>query len=117
MNSQDVNEYLSGEHIIKQSSVPYCHYQNAAERQIQTIEKGVSALLHGQEFCGREIWGFAFLHLIDLRNHAPNVHTGLKSPEMIITGQKPDLRNIFLFKFGQVVCGAVPDQKLWKFDL
>ena len=118
VNSQDINDYLSGEHIMKQSSVPYCHYQNAAERQIQTIEKGVSALLHDQEFCGREIWGFALLHFIDLRNHTPNVHTGLKSPEMIITGRRPDLRNTFLFKFGQLVaCGVVPDQKLWKFDL
>ena len=114
LNSQDVNEYLSGEHIIKQSSVPYCLYQNAAERQIQTIEKGGSALLHDQEFCGRrEIWGFALLHFIDLRSHTPNVHTGLKSPEMIITGRRPDLRNTNLVNKYKVV----PDQKLWKFDL
>lgn len=52
LNSQEVHEYLEGERVIKQSSVPYCHYQNAAEKHIQTIEKGVSALLHDQEFCG-----------------------------------------------------------------
>ena len=34
------------------------------------------------------------------------------------TVQRPDLRNTFLFKFGQpITCGIVPEQQLWKFNL
>lgn len=115
----NIVEYLRRPDInIKhQSSVPYCHWQNAVERDVQTIVKGTSTLLHSQPWLGANQWNLALYHFISIRNRTPNnKHT--QSPHQMITGQALDFENSFKFAFGDFVAVGIPDvNKTWKFDL
>eukprot|EP01036_Dinobryon_divergens_P061726 gene61726-biopygen17311 len=42
-----------------ETSAPYQQWQNAVERDIQTILGNVSATIHGQDFLRADIWGHA----------------------------------------------------------
>ena len=43
-----VKQVLESKGIQPQHSLPYAHYQNLAERYVQTVVKAVSTNLHGQ---------------------------------------------------------------------
>eukprot|EP01036_Dinobryon_divergens_P061894 gene61894-biopygen32041 len=45
-----------------ETSAPYQQWQNAVERDIQTILGNVSAIIHGQDFLRADIWGHALSH-------------------------------------------------------
>ena len=85
---------------------------------MQTVKKGVSALLHDQFLCGAEMWGLCSEHWVNLRNHTPNVSTGNNCPVGLIEKRTIDLRHEFLFAFGQPVCVGIPrEKKTWNWDL
>ena len=118
LNADEVDEYLSARQIQMETSAPYRHHQNGAERYVQTILKGTSALLHSQLWLRADHWNDALLHYIDTRNHTPNSKTVTQSPAEIITGNRIDINRTFKFAFGDIVAVGVPnDKKLWKLDV
>ena len=118
LNSFEMLSWLREHGVRKETSIPYQHWQCAIERDMQTVKKGVSALLHDQLLCGAEMWGLCSQHWVNLRNHTPNVSTGNNCPVGIIEKRTIDLRHEFLFAFGQPVCVGIPrDKKTWNWDL
>jgi hypothetical protein len=115
--SESVMEYLYANRIQMQNSAPYAHYQNAAERQIQTIIKGVSTILHSSTMVNANLWSYAYLHFINTRNSTPNIHTAPATPLFLATGERTDAASTFLYAFGQPLCYPLqPNEKFIKFD-
>ena len=118
LKSMEVIAWLDERKIEKQESVPYQHWQCAVERDMQTVKKGVSALLHDQFLCGADMWGLCSEHWVNVRNHVPNVSTGSNCPIGLIEKKTIDLRHEFLFTFGQPLCVGIPkDKRTWNWDL
>lgn len=115
---QMASKWLAEHHIKAESSAPYRHHQNGAERHIQTIIKGTSALLHGQPWLRADSWAEALRTYVQCRNRTPNSHTGSQSPHEVITKRITDLSTSFSFSFGDLVAVGVPKElRKWKFDL
>ena len=55
-----------------ESSAPYQQWQNAVERDIQTILSNVSATIQGQDFLRADIWAHALTHWTRLHNSTPH---------------------------------------------
>jgi hypothetical protein len=116
--SEEVEIFLSEQQITVESSAPYAHYQNGAERNIQTVIKGVAAMLHAQPWLRADCWNEALRHYIHIRNHTPNSKTLNVSPWKILTNKDTDLSSTFNFTFGDFVAhGIQKQQRLWKFDV
>ena len=115
--SNAVTTFLADRHIVPQNSIPYKQWQNAVERDIQTIVKGASLLLHSQPWLRADSWHYALFHFIDARNRTPN-NKDVHSPYEIITKQILDFSTTLRFAFGDVIAYNIPaDQRNWKFDL
>ena len=113
-----VRDYLQAESILPEHSAPYAHYQNLAERHVQSVTKGVSAMLHGQRYLKADHWNRALFHFIDCANHTPNANTKELSPHQILTGDSTNLSKTFQYAFGDLVSVSIPDAlKKGKFDL
>jgi hypothetical protein len=116
--SEGVKTWL-GEHGMRlQNSIPYCHYHNAVERDIQIVVRGArSALLHAQTWLCADCWDLASWHFMDCRNRTPT--TGfLESAHQRITKEVLDFNEVFRFAFGDIVVVAIPDhEKKFKFDM
>ena len=89
--------------ILYEASCPGSQNQNPVERQVQTLIKGVSTILHAQTSLTAEYWNLAVLAWIDARNAMPNKVCGEMSPLEAVTGSKPDIELKFRFPFGQPV--------------
>ena len=102
--------------IRHEASIPYQHYQNAVERDVQTIVNGTATLLLAQSWLRKDNWDLAMFHYVDVRNKTPNVRE--ISPYQIITKERVDLARDYPFAFGDFVCVHRPeDTGEWKFDL
>jgi Reverse transcriptase (RNA-dependent DNA polymerase) len=113
-----VMAFLAEKKIIAQRSVPYQHYQNSVERDVQTIIKGVSALIHGQYLLKGNKWPYALKWYCDTRNRSPNKLCPDSCPLFRVTGQTTNLANTFKFRFGEpVAVGIAKEHRNWKFDL
>ena len=105
-----------------QSSAPYCHWQNAVERDVQTIINGTSVLLHSQKWLRGDCWDLAMMHYVDLRNRTPRAKNQTwRSPLQILTGESTDLSESHRFAFGDLLAVANPGNtsstaNSWKFD-
>ena len=117
--SQETQNYLAKMQMIHQLSAPYRHFQNAVEREVQTVTKGVSLLLHSQPWLPSRLWHLALFHYVSCRNNTPNVHNKYKTPAHVISKvTATDLTNTFSFTFGDVVAVGIPKElRTWKFDL
>jgi hypothetical protein len=108
---------------VIQKSVPYKHYQNAVERDIQTVVKGASLLLGQQPWLRKDCWDLALFNFVQCRNRCPNAHSFTpagrdRSPYQWLTGRQLDLSRQFQFSFGDFVAVATPDElRDWKFDM
>jgi hypothetical protein len=71
-----VKQLLESKGIQPQHSLPYAHYQNLAERYVQTIVKAVSTNLHGQSLLKANLWDYALFHVVNCKNSTPNSKTG-----------------------------------------
>jgi hypothetical protein len=96
--------------IIPEYSSPYSQYQNSVEREVQTVCKGVSTLLHSQTFLVNSDWDIALSHYIDCRNNIPNIHHPTMSPYQQCTGRSSDMSKKFLYPFGDLVAVRIPPQ-------
>jgi hypothetical protein len=91
-----------------ENSVPYAHWQNAVERDVQTVLNGVSTLLHAQRWLRADAWDLALFHYIDCRNRSPNAKCPTSSPRQAVTKEVTDLSQAFLFAFGDLLAVATP---------
>ena len=67
-SSAKANQFYGDNQCRHQSSAPYQQWQNAVERDIQTILSNVSATLRGQDFMRADIWAHALTHWTRLHN-------------------------------------------------
>ena len=118
LNSREVQDYLDSKHIRVQNSAPYSHWQNTAERNIQTLSKLVATTMHDQPYLPASFWGDGITFVANVRGHVPNKILGNKSPMQAITGNPTNLANTFMFYFGQpVLLAKVEPEKTFKFDV
>jgi hypothetical protein len=81
--SAKAKQFYEDNQCRHESSAPYQQWQNAVERDIQTIISNVSATIHGQDFLRADIWAHALTHWTRLHNSVP--HAVLKdTPARII---------------------------------
>ncbi len=106
--SQEVTHFLHEKMIELQTSAPERRFQVSVERDMQTVFKGLSTVLHGQQFLRLDLWPAALLDFIDKKNRSPNSRCSPLSPHQVITQQSTKLDNQFMFKFGEVVIVGTP---------
>ena len=117
VTSQELTEWLLDNDVHQRRSVPYEHWQNFVERDVQSFNNGVATLMNGQRYLTAKYWPLAAFHWVNVHNKTPNVATGSLSPWQIITKERLTVSNQFLFKFGEPVCvPVVSPEKLWRFD-
>ena len=116
--SAEVQAYLDANQILPEYSAPYCHWQNSVERDVQTVTRGVSTMLHSQSWLRADCWDLALFHYVACRNRTPNVHHRSKSPFQRVHRESTNLSNTFTFSFGDIVAVGLPAvDRNWKFDL
>ena len=101
-----------------ESSAPYQQWQNAVERDIQTVLCNVSATIQSQDFLRADTWAHALSHWTRLHNSLP--HAVLKdTPARIITPDfSIDAHHQYRFAHGDLLCFPLQDhERLWKFDV
>ena len=102
-----------------QRSLPYAHWQNAVERDVQSIVRGISCLLHAQRWLRADSWHLALSHFIELRNRTPRAHSP-QSPIQLLTGEVCDWSTTNRFAFGDLLAVGTgnlpPDGRDWQFD-
>ena len=67
-----VKQVLESKEIQPQHSLPYAHYQNLAERYVQTIVEAVLTNLHGQSLLKANLWDYALFYVVNCKNSTPN---------------------------------------------
>ena len=72
--STEVKDILAKFEVSIETSAEYQHHQNFAERQIQTLQHGVSRLIHAQHWLGASCWDFAVANWVQLHNNHINSH-------------------------------------------
>jgi len=104
--------------ITHQSSVPYEHWQNAVERDVQTCKNNVSAVIHGQDLLRADTWTSAVLHWAALHNSLPHATNLIAPNQMLDTKFVVDAQHQFRYVYGDIVCFTLPDrERLWAFDV
>ena len=123
LKSHEVMEYLEANGISSQRSVPYQHYQNSVERDVQTLVKMICAVMHDQPLLHARFWDYCFYWCVDLHNRLPNASTGVETPRSLVmkndSEKTTNLSNTFNFYFGEIVAVSVPRDfkpKEWTFD-
>jgi hypothetical protein len=110
--SAKANQFYEDNQCRHESSAPYQQWQNAVERDIQTILSNVSATIHGQDFmCALTHW---------TRFHKAFPHAVLRdTPARLIDPTfMVDAHHQFRFVFGDLLCFPLQDhERLWKFDV
>ena len=77
--------------IQVQPAAPECQYQNATERTIQTVLKGVGTMFVSAQYLSNAFWALAVVVFLDASNCTPNTRSGHFSPEYYLTGKHPDV--------------------------
>ena len=116
--SNKAHQFYEAHQCRHESSAPYQQWQNAVERDIQTILANVSATIHGQDFLRADTWAHALSHWTRLHNSTP--HAVIKdTPERIIDPNfYVDAHRQYRFIFGNLICFPLQDhERLWKFDV
>jgi hypothetical protein len=88
-NALESTEFLSQFNIITDSAAPDEQQQNPVEREMQTLKKGVSALLIDQTALGPSWWCYAVESWISTSNATPRGGNTL-SPIEIVTSVADD---------------------------
>ena len=116
--SNKANTFYETNQCTHESSAPYQQWQNAVERDIQTVLCNVSATIQGQDHLRADTWSYALTHWTRLHNSLPHsVHKD--TPARIITpGFTVDAHHQYRFAYGDLLCFPLQDhERLWKFDV
>ena len=91
-------------------------FQNPVERAVQTLNKGVSAVLISQETLPPTYWCYAVEYWIKTANATPSTDRGI-TPQEDVTGKAPDLASSFRFPFGYPVTSTKAEGRHSKYDV
>ena len=74
--------------------------QNPVERDVQTVKKGVSAMMIDQSSLSAAYWCFAVTMYVEAKNCVLNVHSSSVTPMEAVTREAPNIGRKFRFPFG-----------------
>ena len=115
--SRKVREYYAKHGIERQSSTPYQHWQNAVERDIQTMIHNISAVIHGSLLMRADSWNRALNHWIKVHNDLPRSARQYSPNAIMDNDHQVDARYQYRFAFGDIVCYPLAEkERRWKFD-
>ena len=115
--NQEFLDVLLERGIAHQTSAPYSPHQNGcAERNWRTIFEMTRCMINANEL-PKSLWPYAVLHAAYLRNRCPSSWQEGETPYSIITGTKPDVRDLepfgkSCFSFDHTVSGKL--DKRWR---
>jgi hypothetical protein len=93
--------------VTTDPAAPESQFQNDVERSVQTVVKGVGAVLARQLFLSNIFWHLALIAFIHASNCCPNTLSDDYSPWYHITHKHPNIPKWFKFYFGQPVVSVV----------
>ena len=114
-NSKLTTESLRAIRIHPDPAAVNSQFQNPVEREAQTANKGVAAMLIDQQSLGPTFWDYAIEEWVQSSNATPR-EGQIESPLQIVTDKIPDLSSKFLFPFGCPVTTIKTEGKDHKFD-
>jgi hypothetical protein len=100
--------------IKRELTTPYNPQQNGVvERKYRTILEAVKTMIHDQDLpmC---LWAEAAMAVVYVQNRLPHSALGLKTPEEMFTGKKPEVSHLKIF--GCPVFIHIPKEKRNKLD-
>jgi hypothetical protein len=100
--------------IKRELTTPYNPQQNGvAERKNRTIMEAVKTMIHDQDLpmC---LWAEAAVVVVYVQNRLSHSALGLKTPEEMFTGKKPEVRHLKIF--GCLVFIHIPKEKRNKLE-
>ncbi len=110
--------FYEDNHCTHESSAPYQQWQNAVERDIQTLLANVSATIHSQDFLRADTWAHAVTHWRRLHNSVPHSSIRETPARLIDPNFRIDAHTQFRHAFGDLLCFPLQDhERLWKFDV
>ena len=117
LHSSATDRYYLDNNITPQASTPYQHWQNAVERDVQTLVNNVCATIHGTELLRADAWAHAVQHWTQLHNDTPH-SIDTPAPNAIMErDHKVDSKTKYRFAFGDLVCFPLEEhERKWKFD-
>ena len=89
---------------------PYQQWQNAAERDIQTILTNMSATIHSHVFLRTDTWSCAAKHWVRLHNSLPHSVNNL-TPVQVIAFFHVDTTHQNRHAFGDLLCFPLKDHE------
>eukprot|EP01036_Dinobryon_divergens_P062188 gene62188-biopygen50627 len=115
--SHKATTFYETNHCTHESSAPYQQWQNAVERDVQTLLGNVTATIQGQDFLRADTWAHAISHWTSLHNSLP--HSSLKNtPARLINLKFQVDAHQYRFAHGDILCFPLQDhERLWKFDV
>jgi len=95
--------------IDLRSGTPYDHFQQGkVERLHRTMQDSVQKYFARHPHLPQTLWGYAYLHFLDLHNHLPSARNPTSTPALRWGGTAIDLHKTPLFPFGTLVVAHIP---------
>ena len=101
--SAKAKQFYEDNQCRHESSAPYQQWQNAVERDIQTILSNVSATIHGQDFMRADTWAHALTHWTRLHNSFPHSIIQDTTARVIDDRFSIDAHHQYRFAFGDLL--------------
>ena len=116
--SDGAKAYYRENDLQHQASTAYKHWQNAVERDVQTVVCNVSAVIHSADLIRADAWAQALVHWVALWNDTPLSASRTSPNALVFSGHSVDATYQYRFAFGDVVCYSLEKKdRKWKFDL
>jgi hypothetical protein len=116
-NAEETVTFLQANRIQVDPCAVKAQYQNPVEREVQTLSKGIAALLIDQSALGSSFWCYAAESWVHTANHTFGSHDGQgQSPLEIVTGRVPDISKDFLFPCGCPVTSHKTEERTHHYD-
>ena len=106
----EIKQFLSDMGIDYSPAAVNSQFQNPVEREVQTVNKGVSTLFADQHLLNSSFWTYALNHWILSANATPI--SGETSPVEQVTGRSIDISRMFRFPFGCPVTSTKEQAKV-----
>jgi len=102
-NDEKVISYLAYKGIMIDPAAVNSQFQNPVERAIQTLVRGITAMMVEQTTLSASHWDLALTSYVNTYNCIPNAKSGKMTPFELCNNRKPNVATMFRFKFGQLV--------------
>ncbi len=113
-NSKEIIKHLHEQKIQTDPAAKNSQFQNPVEREVQTVIKGVSALLIDQSSLSAKYWDYALESWVETANNSPM--TNDITPIEAVTDIQLDIPTTFRLPFGCPVTCTKEEGRDVKFD-